>query len=119
MTERLKTELSKNGVDLHTVLDRFLGREDLYEKFLVKFLADDNFSKLEEAVKREDAENAFIAAHTLKGVTGNLGLDGIMDPLIPVVEILRSGKLEGVEEAMVGIRVNYDSVCEVIREETN
>lgn len=118
MTERLKTELSKNGVDLVTVLDRFLGREDLYEKFLVKFLADENFVKLEEAVEKKDAENAFIAAHTLKGVAGNLGLDGIMNPLIPMVEALRSGDFGGVEVGMTQIKANYDAVCTAIREET-
>ena len=54
MSENLKTELLSQGVDYATTLERFMGKEELYKRFLIKFLADDNFNQLEEAI--EDLE---------------------------------------------------------------
>ena len=42
MSENLKTELLSQGVDYATTLERFMGKEELYKRFLIKFLADDN-----------------------------------------------------------------------------
>lgn len=44
MSENLKTELLSQGVDYATTLERFMGKEELYKRFLIKFLADDNFN---------------------------------------------------------------------------
>ena len=47
MSENLRKELKDQGVDYDTALERFMGREELYKRFLVKFLADENFNQLE------------------------------------------------------------------------
>ena len=38
--------------------------------------------KLEAAMAAGDAEGAFMAAHTLKGVSQNLGFDNLYEPAV-------------------------------------
>ena len=49
----MKEGLISQGVDYNTALERFMGKDDLYERFLVKFLDDENFSNLEKILRRE------------------------------------------------------------------
>lgn len=63
------------GIDYDEGVARFVGRSDLYEEFLKKFLTDPTFPALEAAMQAKDLPAAFTAAHTLKGVTGNLSLN--------------------------------------------
>lgn len=64
------------GADFEDVLGR-LGSEKLIERFALKFLEDDSYSNLKGALAEKNAENAFRAAHTLKGVCLNLGLKNL------------------------------------------
>ena len=62
------------GADYHSTMARFMGNEAMYIKFLDMLFKDDNLEKLGEALEKQDYEEAFSAAHTLKGVVGNMGL---------------------------------------------
>lgn len=115
MSENLKTELLNQGVDYTTALERFMGREDLYKKFLIKFLADDNFNQLEANIECENIDEAFKCAHTLKGLCGNLGFDNLLEEDAQIVEILRSGSLDGVKELFEVLRKKYHTLCETIK----
>lgn len=55
------------------VLGRFAGNKMLVEKFARKFLDDPSYQTLVETMDKADYEEAFRAAHTLKGVCANLG----------------------------------------------
>ena len=61
-------------VDLEGALARFMGREDMYARFLYKLQQDETFQKLTEAVESQTLSEIERYAHTLKGVLGNLGL---------------------------------------------
>ena len=52
--------------DYQEVLGR-LYSEALVQKFVGKFLSDKSFQLLQDTLKAEDYEEAFRAAHTLKG----------------------------------------------------
>ena len=58
---------------LDEVLER-LRMESRVAKYLKLFLSDPSFTELKEAFAGNDAQTAFRAAHTLKGVAANLGL---------------------------------------------
>lgn len=62
------------GSDFDKVLSRLVS-EALVKKFALKFLDDPSFGQLETALADKDAETAFRAAHTLKGICLNLGFD--------------------------------------------
>ena len=55
-------------------------------------LSNDCFEKLETALKNNKLDEAFEAAHALKGVLGNLALTPIYTPLAEMTEMLRAKK---------------------------
>lgn len=63
--------------DYEELLYRFSGNEGLAERFLKKFLEDKSFQNLSEAKEKNDYMGMESAAHTLKGVAGNLGLKSL------------------------------------------
>ena len=99
MSKDMKEGLISQGVDYNTALERFMGKDDLYERFLVKFLVGE----------------AFKCAHTLKGLSGNLGFDNLLEEDVRIVEILRSGSLDGVEELYEILREKYQKLCDTIK----
>ena len=58
-----------------------LGGADATRRFLRLFPLDDSFPQLSEALGRGDVQTAFRAAHTLKGVAANLGLERLLTAL--------------------------------------
>lgn len=66
-----------------------LGSEAFAKLFAKKFLEDDSFATLKEGLEKQDAEVAFRAAHTLKGVAQNLSLDNLYRPAFELTESLR------------------------------
>ena len=62
------------GSDFEGVLGR-MGSEAMVKRFALKFLDDPSYGNLVKAVEEQNAEEAFRAAHTLKGICLNLGLD--------------------------------------------
>ena len=87
----LMDELRARGCDVEGALTRFLNNEAFYAKCYKKFLDDPAFSALDEALKAKDAETAFRHAHTLKGLTANMGLTPLYDIVVKIVEPLRGG----------------------------
>ena len=86
----------KMGANYDGVLSR-LGNEMLIRKFVIKFLKDPSFQDLTAAIEKSDAESAFRAAHTLKGICLNLGFDNLYKPSEALTEKLRGGELNGYE----------------------
>ena len=75
--------------DYQEVLGR-LYSEALVQKFVGKFLADQSFQLLESSMKTENYEEAFRAAHTLKGVCQNLSFTRLYQSSHEITEALRT-----------------------------
>lgn len=114
MTESLKTQLIKAGVDVNSVLERFMGNEALLERFLKKFPQDENYQKLCSAMEARDLDAAITASHTLKGVCGNLSITPLFDLLNNQVAALRSNDCQNAEEMMPQISKAYTAVTDAI-----
>ncbi|MCD2491590.1 Hpt domain-containing protein [Lacrimispora sp. NSJ-141] len=87
--ENFKLIFESYGGDYETTMDRFMGKEELYLKILNMLSRDDNMQKLEDALQKGNLPDAFDAAHTLKGVAGNLGLAPLFEAVCRIVEPLR------------------------------
>ena len=85
-----KKFLAACGGDYEGTMRRLMGNEMLFCRLLPKVFQDENFQKLEDARTRGDLDAAFDAAHTLKGVSGNLGLTSLYEKVCEIVEPLRS-----------------------------
>ncbi|WP_051638671.1 Hpt domain-containing protein [Butyrivibrio sp. NC2002] len=115
MDERMKQELIEWGVTWDELSDRFLGNEALMTRFMFKFLTDTSFADLSKYLNDKNAEEAFKACHTLKGVTSNLSLDAMKKEVMELTEILRAGSLEGSEELFKTIEVKYNSLMTILK----
>ena len=102
-----QTIFNAYGGDNSTAMGRFFGNEGMYLRFLDMFFQDESFQQLENALDAGDLKDAFAAAHTLKGVAGNMGLTPFYDAVCVIVERLRT------EEP----RKDYPVLCKAIQAE--
>ncbi len=113
----MREKLAAVGVEYDEVLKRFMGKEDFYLRMLKKFLNDQNYEELRQAVAQKDWPEAFKYAHTVKGLCGNLGLGGMLEYVGPMTEELRSEPYD--EAAITGYMENvskaYEETIEVIQ----
>ena len=94
MDEKFRKQLEENGADVDATLKRFMGNEALYMKFIMKFLDDKNFEGIKSNLEKNDFEGAYVSAHTLKGVTANLGLNPVYGVATQISDMLK-GKAPG------------------------
>ena len=77
------------GGNYEEVMGRML-KEERIVKYVGLFLKDTSFSQLEEAMAKDDMEEAFKAAHTLKGVCANLAFSKMFELADQITEDLRN-----------------------------
>ena len=105
----------KMGANYQNVLGRF-GSEAMVKKFALKFLNDDSFEQLKAGLEKQDAEAAFRAAHTLKGLCMNLGFDSLYEVSSALTENLRGLELNGWESLFEKVEQRYLIVRESLEE---
>ena len=88
----------------------------MYFEFLNSFVEDTLMSRLKQAVQNGSVDDAFEAAHALKGLCANLSIDSMSKMIVPMVEILRGRSMEGIPEDFKGLSQTYENVCTVIRQ---
>ena len=110
MEEARKKQLEAAGIDVDDALSRFMDNESLMVKFLLRFPQDQNFRQLQEALAAGDAAGAYTAAHTLKGVAGNLSMAALFRQASAVTEDLRKEDLAGAAARMGALEAEYHRV---------
>ena len=115
MTSARRAALEAAGIDVGEALERMMGSEALLERLLGRFLEDGSFSALGAALERGDQEGAVAAAHTLKGVCGNLSMTALFGLFTSQVAALREGDLAGAGRLMEEIGPAYSAVTAAIR----
>ena len=84
----LKNLYDAIGASYDDTIERLMSADFLL-RFVRKFPDDPSFAALKDALARGSTEEAFRAAHTLKGVCGNLGLGGLQRSAGELTEMLR------------------------------
>lgn len=95
------------GGDYEDTMKR-MGMERLLQKFMLKFLDDKSFEELCSSMEQKKYEEAFRAAHTLKGLCLNLGFKTLAESSSSLTEALRSQQFE--ESDMVEIMKMLEQV---------
>ena len=113
--KRIET-LRGAGVDVDGALERLMGSAALLERLLGKFASDGSYAALRRALENRDADGAVAAAHTLKGMCGNLSMTELFSLFGRQVELLRAGDLEGAEALMESIVPAYEQMIRAIEE---
>ncbi len=114
MEENSRQKILDAGVNMKTAMERFMNNEDLLVRFLKKFSQDPNYGMFKEAMAEKRYEDAFKAAHTLKGLCGNLSLEGLFDIVSREVEFLRNKQYPEAEEALPEVVQEYEKITEIL-----
>ena len=93
---------------------RFL-TDDRILRFVGKFPSDESFSLLKSSLAENNAETAFRAAHTLKGVASNLGFTSLFKVSSEITEVLRGGNTVA-EEQFAELEKIYVLIIEHIKD---
>ncbi len=102
------------GSDYEGVLGR-MGSEVMIRHFALKFLQDPSFNNLKENLEKGDGEEAFRAAHTLKGVCLNLGFNELYEVSAELTEKLREREAAGSEELFQKVEEKYKKTVNAIK----
>ena len=106
-----QNECMKAGINYEEGVARFVGNSEMYEKFLRDFLTEPTFQSLEAALTNGDITASFQAAHTLKGLTGNLSFVELYQSLVTLTDSLRGeGDLEKARSLYPGVKEQYEGV---------
>ena len=100
-------KLQEFGADTEKGLNICMGNEGFYLKLVNMAIVDDGFSRLENAFDNKDLDAAFEAAHSLKGVLGNLSLTPLYNPVAEMTELLRRKEDADYEQYLSVIRAKH------------
>lgn len=108
------------GGNYESALSR-LRKETTVQKFIFKFLNDPSYDMLIRSMETDDLEEAFRAAHTLKGVCQNLSFDRLYESSSRLTEALRARNMLEAKillEQVVGDYQMTVSAIQALKEET-
>lgn len=115
MENEMKNRLTEAGTDVESALERFMGNEDMFLRFLKRFPDDANYANLLKAMEIYDQEAALNASHTLKGVCGNLLMTTLFDLLAKQVTAFRNGDWHGAARLMPEIASAYERITQTVK----
>lgn len=98
---------ARMGANYEEVLRR-LGKAERVARFLRKLPDEPSFPTLRQALQAGDAQEAFRAAHSLKGICMNLGLTALGNSASALTEALRGGRIpETAGELFAAVERDY------------
>ncbi len=101
------------GGDYNGVMSRMM-KEERVKRFILKFKNDQTFSMLTESLEKEDYNEAFRAAHTIKGLCQNLGLEKLYTSCCELTEELRGGRKPQDNLAYQQVKSDYEQIINAI-----
>lgn len=114
MREADKEVLLLAGIDIEEAMSRFMNNEGLMMKFLLRFPEDQSFAQMKKALEEKNADEAYQAAHSLKGLAGNLAMKKLFKVASQVVDDLRKGDLQAAEKKREALEQEYQCVLKAL-----
>lgn len=109
----LKECYTEFGGDYDSALSRLM-TEGLVKKFLLKFTQDTSYDLLINSLSDGNNEEAFRAAHTIKGICQNLSLDLLFSSVNLLTDELRDGKGNYSPELLEKVKQDYKKTISAI-----
>jgi len=107
--------LRSGGIDVNDALSRFSGSNELFEKYINKFIGEKSYTDLVFSMEKKDYTAAENAVHSLKGVTGSLGMTSLFQSSCALLAAFRDKKEEQYVPLFDEIEVKYAEITAVIR----
>ena len=98
--------------------DEILGRfrsEDRVRRFVVKFLTDPSYDNLIKAYDEKNLEEAFRAAHTIKGICQNLSFTKLYESSHVLSDKLKAGEFDDTAEILEQVKADYARTVSAIQ----
>ena len=92
-----------------------LHSDRLVQKFLLKYLDDPSFQQLCTAMEAKDYEQAFRAAHTIKGVCQTLSFTQLLDSSSQLCDALRHGWTPEADPLLERVKADQFTVTAAIQ----
>ena len=115
MDAQLQQALTLRQTDLQGVLNRFYNDEDMYIACLKAFLEDPTVAELNAAISQQAWDDAFTAAHALKGVAGNMGFVPLMHATGQLVILIRGGRIKELSTGLEQVNSYYRDITDAIQ----
>lgn len=112
-SEMIETLYQIAGGDYAGVIGR-LRTNDRVAKFVTMFADDASYSNLVNNMADENWDEAFRAAHTLKGVSRDMGFIDLSDYASEITEALRASDQERAKLLLPTVQDEYKKVADAI-----
>lgn len=106
----LEDVMDAAGADHEATLRRFAGNRALLERIFRKYPADPSFAELRAALSARNYAEVERAAHTMKGVTANLGFQRLSGMCAELVDMVRGGRTEGLEPVFAKVAAEHGAI---------
>lgn len=111
-----ENKLRDAGIDYDHALGRFVGKKDLYEKFLTKFIDDEHVDGAKKAYANKDYNEMLEQTHALKGVAGTLGMDALYRASADIVDTLRAENYDPLDTMMERLEAEQKKMIQALTE---
>ncbi|MDO4273103.1 MAG: Hpt domain-containing protein [Eubacteriales bacterium] len=111
----LKEFAENTQMDFEGTLERFANMESLLVKFLKKFVSDPTYEELRTAIENQDFSTVERAAHTLKGVAGNLGFQKLFYINQEIVDAVRNDNVDKINTLFEEDKQEYEMIIENLK----
>jgi HPt (histidine-containing phosphotransfer) domain-containing protein len=95
-------------------LKRMMNNKKLYSRLLNKFKTGTNLDDITSSIAAQDFEKAQIAAHTLKGISGNLSLTALYEQSVAIESQIKGRSLD--ENAVTALTNCFNDTMKAIDE---
>lgn len=114
MTVKQRLMLVRLGVDVESILDSFCNNDEAYINCLKKFINDQSYNRMLQGIEKSNATEAFEGAHSLKGISGNMGFAELYNETATITEVFRTGNLDYEVDNLDKLKQAYERVIETI-----
>jgi len=117
-TPKEKPLIDMPGISVTEGLNRVGGNTKLYKKVLTKFYTDysDAATQIKEALEKNDPELAQRLAHTVKGVSANIGAQDLPPVAGELEAAIKHERTEGIENLLTGFADQLKSVMDSLKD---
>jgi HPt (histidine-containing phosphotransfer) domain-containing protein len=112
----LDQALDTIGIDKNKTLKRFSGNREMLKYFVKQFPQDKTIAQLKKAFPEKNWETIEDTAHTLKGISGNLGFESLYKLCTSLVDEIRSKNYSKAELLYPAVISSCDKIVEIIKQ---
>ena len=114
MNKQQELALSIRDTDFVGAIKRLCGNESLYITCLKEFLNDKTVEILNDAINKKSWDDAYTAAHALKGLAGNMGFIPLMHATGKLVILIRGGREHDLPDGVNSVNSCYRDIIDAI-----